>query len=137
MKEPSTGFVLESEQLLKLFFAENGTRTDVLGTLASARAWAEERNAGNVEAARAYLAGDAPFPHRAAQTLLVGRFLTDFYKLVAEWADWAGALVEAWPEDVAQAAPDRAAQKESLERAEWSEPDEERPRQDSNLRPSD
>lgn len=34
------------------------------------------------------LSGDADFQARAASTLLVGAFLTDFYKLVADWADW-------------------------------------------------
>jgi DNA-binding PadR family transcriptional regulator len=120
MGEPSAGPVLESEHLLKLFFAENGSRQDALATLASVREWAEERNAGNVEAARAYMTGEGPFQERAAQTLLVGRFLTDFYKLVADWSDWASDLVEEWPEDPAKAVPDPVAQRESLELAEWS-----------------
>jgi len=99
LQEPAAGFVLESEHLLKIFFAENGTREDALATLASARAWAEERNAGSLEAARSYLAGDAPFQERAPQTMLVGSFISDFYKLVAEWADWASGIVEHWPAD--------------------------------------
>ena len=137
-KEPSEGFVLESEHLLKIFFAENGTRADALATLASARAWAEERNLDNLEAARAYLDGEGPFQDRAAQTLLVGRFITEFYRMVAEWADWAAAQVEQWPHDPAEAVPDRTAQWDSVERARWSETSgNERPRQDSNLRPSD
>jgi DNA-binding PadR family transcriptional regulator len=121
MGEPSDGPVLESEQLLKLFFAENGSREDALATLAQARAWAEERNAGNLEAARSYLAGDAPFQSRAAQTMLVGRFLTDFYRLVAEWSDWAGEQVEAWPEDPSAAVPDDSALRETVARATWSD----------------
>ena len=138
MSEPSAGLVLESEHLLKIFFAENGSRDDALATLASAREWAEERNVGNLEASRAYLRGEAPFQARAAQTLLVGRFVTDFYKLVAEWSQWATALVEQWPDKPSEAVPDVAAQRESLDRATWSERDgTKRPRQDSNLRPSD
>jgi DNA-binding PadR family transcriptional regulator len=121
LKQPSAGIVLESEHLLKIFFAENGTREDALATLADARAWAEERNSGNLEAGRAYLAGEAPFQERAAQTLLVGRFITDFYKLVADWADWATDLVEQWPSDPSQALPDPAVQQETVDRASWSE----------------
>lgn len=121
LKEPSAGVVLESEHLLKIFFAENGTRDDALATLADARSWAEERNAGSLEAARAYLAGEAPFQERAAQTLLVGRFISDFYKLVADWADWATDLVEQWPDDPAQASPDLEALRETVDRATWSE----------------
>ncbi|HSE07865.1 MAG TPA: PadR family transcriptional regulator [Nocardioidaceae bacterium] len=120
-KESSAGFVLESEHLLKIFFAENGTREDALATLSGARAWAEERNEGNLEAARSYLAGEGPFQERAAQTLLVGRFISDFYKLVADWADWASDLVEQWPDDPAQAVADVQAQREIVDRAGWSE----------------
>ena len=123
MGEPSDGPVLESEQLLKLFFAENGSREDALATLAQARTWAEERNAGNLEAARSYLAGDAPFQSRAAQTMLVGRFLTDFYRLVAEWSDWASSQVEAWPQDPSAAVPDDSALHETVARASWSDQD--------------
>ena len=121
LQEPAAGFVLESEHLLKVFFAENGTREDVLATLASARAWAEERNAGSLEAARSYLAGNAPFQERAAQTMLVGSFISDFYKLVAEWADWASEIVEQWPDDPRQALPDVDAFKRAVDRAGWSE----------------
>jgi PadR family transcriptional regulator AphA len=119
LAEPGEGPVLEAEQLLQLFFAEHGTKADALATIAAARAWAEERNAGNLEAGRAYLAGTAPFPQRAAQTMIVGRFLTDFYRMVAEWAGWAAAQVERWPDDPAQAIPDRAAMEETVGRAAW------------------
>ncbi|MFI9822029.1 hypothetical protein ACIHFC_16400 [Streptomyces sp. NPDC052013] len=90
----------------RIEFAESVTPAVTLATLRAARAWAAERNEDNLAAARAHLEGGAAFPERAAQTLLVGRFLTDYYRLVAEWADWAAGLVERWPDDP---------------RAEWSE----------------
>ena len=40
-------------QLLKIAFAEHGTRDDALATLAATRAWAQERNAENRAAAQA------------------------------------------------------------------------------------
>ncbi|MFB6517636.1 helix-turn-helix transcriptional regulator [Streptomyces sp. NPDC056401] len=120
LPEPSAGPVLESEQLLKVFFADSGTSADTLATLRGARAWAEERNQDNAATAHAHLAGEAPFPERAAQTLLVGRFLTDYYRLVATWAEWATAIVEQWPDDPADAAPDPEELAEVLRRASWS-----------------
>ena len=60
------------------------------------------------------------FPARAAQNLLVGAFLTDFYAMVAHWAEWATPLVEAWPDSPGEATADRAALREVLTRAEWS-----------------
>ncbi|MFE1873345.1 PadR family transcriptional regulator [Streptomyces sp. NPDC059496] len=121
LPRPSAGPVLESEQLLKVFFADSGTSADTLATLHAARAWAAERNQGNVAVAHAYLAGRAPFQQRAAQTALVGRFLTDYYRLVATWAEWAEAVVRQWPDDPADATPDPSEIAETLRRASWSD----------------
>lgn len=119
--EPSAAIALEAEPLLRMFLADHGSRDDTLATLAAARAWAEERNEGNLTAARAFLAGGGEFDDRAAPTMLVGAFLTDFYKLVADWADWAGEQVADWPDDPARATPDRDEQRAIVARAEWSE----------------
>ncbi|MFD9722266.1 PadR family transcriptional regulator [Streptomyces sp. NPDC059072] len=125
LQQPGAGPVLESEQLLKVFFADSGNRADTLATLHAARNWAEERNHGNTAAAQAYLAGQGPFQERAAQTVLVGRFLTDYYRLVAKWAEWATAIVQQWPDHPAQAAPDPTDIAETLRRASWSATDNE------------
>ncbi|MGY1636273.1 PadR family transcriptional regulator [Geodermatophilus sp. SYSU D00742] len=118
-REPGNGPVLEFEQLLKLAFAEHGTTADALATLAAARRWAEERNVADRAAAEASATGDGSFPERSAEHLLVGRFLTDFYRLVAEWADWATAQVEQWPDEPARATADVAQVTETARRAQW------------------
>jgi DNA-binding PadR family transcriptional regulator len=118
-REPGSGPVLEFEQLLKIAFAEHGTRDDALATLAAARAWAEERNRENRAAAQAYAAGEGPFPQRLPENLLVGRFLTDFYRLVADWADWATSQVAGWPEEPGRAEADMAEVVETARRADW------------------
>ena len=69
LQEPGAGPVLEFEQLLKLFFAEGGSRSDALATLAATRAWARERNEDNVVAAAEDRAGAGEFQHRAGQRL--------------------------------------------------------------------
>ena len=119
--EPTAGFALEAEPLLRLFLADHGTRDDALATLAAARAWAEKRNEGNLMAGRAFLDGDTEFQARAAPTMLVGGFLTDFYKLVADWADWAGGQVADWPDDPSEATADRDEMRAIVARAAWSE----------------
>jgi hypothetical protein len=53
--------------------------------------------------------------------MLVGAFLTDFYKLVADWSDWAGEQVAGWPDDPSKATPDWDAMRAIVARAEWSE----------------
>lgn len=119
LQSPGTGPVLEFEQLLKVSFAENGTKADALATLTAAREWAAERNEENLAAARAYLDGEGPFQHRAAQGLVAGAFFTDFYAMVARWAEWATATVETWPDDPGEAVPDRAAYEDLVRRATW------------------
>jgi DNA-binding PadR family transcriptional regulator len=119
LRSPGAGPVLEFEQLLKISFAEHGTKSDALATLAAARVWAKERNEENLTAGRAYLEGRGPFQHRAAQNMLVGAFLTEFYRMVAQWAEWAAGQVDQWPDDPAQAVPDRAAFEQVVRRAEW------------------
>lgn len=116
---PGAGPVMEFEALLKVTFAEFGTKADALASLAAARCWAEERNTENLATARAYQAGEGPFQSRAAQTMVGGRFLTDFYAMVANWADWAAAMVEQWPDDPGRAEPDLEAMKEIVRRAQW------------------
>ena len=116
--EPGAGPVLEFEQLLKIHFADDGTKQDVLLNLAATLEWVREQNAENVATARAYLEGEGAFPQRAAINQLGGRFLTDFYAMVARWAEWATSVVEDWPDDPRQAALDVDAQAEAVRVAE-------------------
>jgi PadR family transcriptional regulator AphA len=90
---------VESEQLLKVFFAEHGSTESLRSTIAAVQAWAEEHAAQNVAVARSYLAGAGPFPERAAVLALTGRFMTDFVDIVGRWADWAAGVVADWPDD--------------------------------------
>jgi DNA-binding PadR family transcriptional regulator len=119
LAEPGEGPVLEFEQLVKLSFAEHGTRSDALRTVAAARDWARERNVENLAAARQYAAGEGPYQERAAQTMIAGAFFTELYATVARWADWAEEQIAAWPEDPADATADPAALAEIARRADW------------------
>lgn len=103
---PGEGPVLEFEQLLKVFFADHGTKTDVLNAVATIKQWARDRNADNIAVARGYIAGAGPFPERAAVLNVVGRFHTDFADMVNAWADWATTTIDTWPDDPSHAEPD-------------------------------
>ena len=102
---PGAGPVLEFEQLLKVFFADQGTKADALAALRDIRDWAHERDAENIAVARAYLAGTGPFPQRAAILGIVGGFMTDFADMVGNWADWATTIIDDWPDDPRDAEP--------------------------------
>lgn len=117
LQEPGEGPVLEFEQLVKISFADSGTKADVLTNLRAAQEWARSENEENLATARAYLAGEGEFPERAAINQLGGRFLTDFYLLVSSWAEWAISVVDEWPDDPRQAAFDPEIQAEGVRRA--------------------
>ena len=82
------------------------------------RAWVIEQNEENLATARAYLEGRGAFPERAALNQLAGRFLTDFYVMVAHWVSWASQVVDSWPDDVRNAPFDAGAAEEGVRLAE-------------------
>jgi PadR family transcriptional regulator AphA len=118
LQEPGDGPILEFEQLLKISFADSGSKADIVANLNATRAWVVDQNAENLSTARAYLEGRGAFPERAALNHLAGRFLTDFYVMVAHWATWASEVVDSWPEDVREAPFDTGAAEESVRLAE-------------------
>jgi hypothetical protein len=91
--------------MLKVFFADQGTKADAVAAVQRIRNWASQRDIENIAIARSYLEGTGPFPDRAAVLVLTGRFLTNFADMVGEWADWASTIIEDWPQDVRSAEP--------------------------------
>jgi PadR family transcriptional regulator AphA len=64
--------------MVKVFFADHGTKADALAAVQRIRGWASERNAENVAIARSYVDGTGPFPERATVLVLTGSFLRNF-----------------------------------------------------------
>jgi hypothetical protein len=124
LAEPGEGPSLEFEGLVKLLFAEFGTRDAALASIARARDWAIAMNVENIQAAERFAQGGGRYEERRAQTLLVGAFLTDFYALVKTWADWAAEEVATWPDDIASHRIPTDRIEAVLDRARWSEPTE-------------
>jgi PadR family transcriptional regulator, regulatory protein AphA len=118
LQQPGDGPVLEFEQLVKIHFADGGTKADVVANLDAARAWVLEQNEENLATARAYRAGESQFPQRAALNQLPGRFLTEFYVTLARWITWASAMVDTWPDDVSDAPFSEVAAEEGVALAE-------------------
>jgi PadR family transcriptional regulator, regulatory protein AphA len=118
LEEPGDGPTLEFEQLLKISFADSGTKADIVANLEATRTWVLDQNEENLATARAYQEGRGAFPERAALNQLGGRFLTEFYVTVARWVEWASSIVERWPDDVDDAPFDGAAADEGVRLAE-------------------
>ncbi len=102
---PAAGPVLEFEALVKLFYAEHGTKQDILETLDRVRAWSDEQHRDSIGIARTYLDGEGAFPERLPWLVLCGQFLEEFDIMVERWTDWAQRAVEAWPDDITGAMP--------------------------------
>lgn len=72
--EPGDGPALEFEGLVKLIFADHGTRDAALASIARARDWAVEQNAGNIEAGERFVAAsEGRYGERRAGPLVRGR----------------------------------------------------------------
>jgi PadR family transcriptional regulator AphA len=99
------------------FFAENGTKADTLATLRAAQEWAKVRCAESLAVGERYAEGEGLFPQRLPELQLTSRFITDFYLLVLNWASWAAAIVETWPDNPRQATHDPRVIAETVERA--------------------
>jgi PadR family transcriptional regulator AphA len=114
---PGAGPVVEFEQLVKVFFAEHGTRDDLLATIDAVRAGLEDRAAATADVPHAYLEGRGDYPERLPWLILTGRFLDEIEQAVDRWASWATDVVSAWPEDLDQAEPDWDVLREMAEHA--------------------
>ena len=117
LQQPGEGPVIEFEQLLKVFFAENGTKAGTLATLRAAQEWAEARCAESLAVGERYTEGEGLFPQRLPELQLTSRFITDFYLLVLDWARWAADVVESWPDDPRQATHNPRVIAETVEHA--------------------
>jgi DNA-binding PadR family transcriptional regulator len=102
---PGAGPVLEFEQLIKVFFAEQATRADLLRTLQGIRQENEDRAVSTSGPSAEYLERRGAYPERLAWLVVCGRFLEEFTDLVDRWSEWAITEVEAWPDDLTQAEP--------------------------------
>ena len=108
MPTPAAGPVLEFEALLKVFFAEHGSKADVLAAIDTARAWVDDQYRQSEGIPEGYLAGEGPFPDRLPWLILCGQLLQEFLDAIDRWSAWAAATVESWPEDLRHAEPDLA-----------------------------
>jgi DNA-binding PadR family transcriptional regulator len=117
LDEPGAAASLEFEALVKVFFAEQGSKAQLVEHL---RGIAEEQRA-RVETdaawARRYLEGGAAFPERLAVLSVVGRLQADFNETVLRWAEWALDAVDGWPDDLRSAPPAPRALEDVVDRA--------------------
>jgi len=104
-KPASSAPELHVESMIKVFFAEHGSRADLQATIERIRAWTDERLEVSAGIAREYLQAQGSFPDRLPWLILTGRLLDEHVLAIRRWADWAADLVETWPDEVTKAEP--------------------------------
>ena len=102
LAEPGTGPVLECEALVKIAYADQGTRDGLLANLAALIDGTTAKLHFGQMIADAYLQGRGPFQERLPLSGLMWRFLWEYHATVLRWARWAQDQVQAWPEDLSQ-----------------------------------
>jgi PadR family transcriptional regulator AphA len=96
--EPGTGVRFESEGALKVLFAENGTKQQLLATLDSMRHEALDDVARVVAALEFVMTQGPPYPDRIHQSVLVQDLVLRISTAVIEWADLTEQRVDGWPD---------------------------------------
>lgn len=104
LDEPGALPAFEFEGLIKAFFAEHGTKAQLLATLEHIRDGCARRAENDARWAEHYLGGGGQFPERLGVIGLVGVLQADLNHTVLTWANWALEVTAAWPDDL-RAAP--------------------------------
>jgi len=95
-EEPSTAPAFEVEQLVRVFFADQGTAEQLLATIERAGAQARESLADLGSIVAAAEPDDQALRERDATSAIGLRLVLDLHRAIAGWSDWAGAIVGDW-----------------------------------------
>jgi DNA-binding PadR family transcriptional regulator len=89
---------LEVPVMLRLLYADQASKEDLLEAISSARAWALDRAPDALAQAHGYLADGGPFPERLHIIALFARFYVDLFGAIIDWCDFAEGQIRTWPD---------------------------------------
>jgi DNA-binding PadR family transcriptional regulator len=89
---------VEVEAMLRLLYADQGSKEDLLQAVRASRAWALARAPQALEQVRGYLQDGGPFPQRLHIIALFAAFHLELYEALVRWSDLAEAEIGAWPD---------------------------------------
>jgi PadR family transcriptional regulator, regulatory protein AphA len=104
LDEPGQPPLVEFEGVVKVLFADQGSKDQLLATLRSIREQAERTRDEHVALATDLAETGGPFPDRLHVNELVFRFMWEQTETVIRWATWAEEHVARWPQDIARPA---------------------------------
>ncbi len=96
LETPGGEVRLESEPLLKVFFADQGGKANLLDTLRAMGAAAETQQAMLRRMAEEYRAGGGPFPERLAVGVLALGLVWEYLEATVAWSRRAVEAVDKW-----------------------------------------
>lgn len=102
LAQPGRAPLVEFEGLVKVLFAEQAGKEELLATLASIRTEAEGMKQHHAELAADLTETGGPFPSRLHVNALVFKFMWEQAETLTRWAAWAEKEVASWPEDVSR-----------------------------------
>ncbi len=100
LDEPTQFPIVEFDAAVKVQFAEQGTKAQLLATLRRAREHAERTRDEQLALAADLATTGGPFPDRLHVNELVTKFMLEQSDIVIGWADWAADQVAGWPDDI-------------------------------------
>ena len=108
---PPRPMSLEAEALVKILFSEHAAPDAILAQLHALEAEAAAPQAPWIAVANEYLDDRGPFPERLHVNVLFWAFAARYTRMRIEWARWAAAVVDGWPDS---GAPDATSVKAVL-----------------------
>jgi len=88
---------LEIEALLRLLFADHGSRDDLVRALDEFESDLGEQHRAVVELMASYLEGGHPFPQRTHLSVLFATFQIEMFKTAEQWIEFARGEIGEWP----------------------------------------
>jgi PadR family transcriptional regulator, regulatory protein AphA len=100
LHEPGQPPLVEFEGIVKVLFAEQGSKEELLATLRSIREQAQRTRHEHAALAHDLSRTGGPFPDRLHINELVFKFMWEQTETVIRWATWAEQQVADWPTDI-------------------------------------
>ncbi len=94
--QESAPLTIESEALLRVFFAEHGSVQDLQRAIRSIREEAMRTEREVADLVRGYETDGGPFPDRLHVIALMGKLLHSHRQALIGWAGWAAEQVAPW-----------------------------------------
>jgi len=90
---------LQVETMLRLLYADQGSKQDLLAAVRGIREWALAQASAGLPQIRSYLEDEqaTPCPHRLHISALFAQFYASVFGQMVSWADQAEAEITAWP----------------------------------------